>query len=257
MNMRWLMVALAAASAGLCAAASAQSPYQYSQPQLRDDEQISPSQILQPPPPRAASKPSATTAQPKPALAALPPATRATGPAHAVACSGAFAKSSGHLKLATLFGAQNVKYTEVSDDNGGTLMASVLYPDDPKRRLEVVWDDDAARSGTSLVVIDGQSTWIGPKGLRLGLALAALEKINGKPLKLKGFGKNDLAQVSDWNGGALATIPGDCRVGVELKPDPKASADARDALPSDKEFMSGDAAVKAVKPTVGEIVIGY
>jgi hypothetical protein len=106
-------------------------------------------------------------------------------------------------------------------------------------------------------VIEGQSTWIGPKGLRLGMTVVQLEKLNGKPFKLKGFGKNDLGSVSDWDGGAMASLPGDCGVGIDFKPDPKASADARAAVASDMEFLSTDAAIKAVKPTIGEIVIGY
>jgi hypothetical protein len=231
---------------------------------LRDDEQILPSQVVQPPPklptkpvapsPSASAVPDAPPS--KPALAALPPALKPE-PAHAVACSGMFAKNSGHLKLATLLGSQNVDYAEVSGDEDGSLMASVLYPKDPKRRLEVVWDDPTARSGTALIVITGQSTWTAPKGLRLGLSLAALEKLNGKPFKLKGLDKNGRSQVSDWDGGALASLPGDCKVGIFLKPDAKAAADARSALAGDKEFVSNDAAVKAVKPTVGEILLGY
>jgi hypothetical protein len=220
---------------------------------------------MQPPAKKPAAKPAATVqvvpsdtdAPPKPALAALPPASKPAEPAHAVACSGMFAKNSGHLKLATLLGAQNVDFAEVSGDEGGTLMASVLYPKDPKRRLEVVWDDEASRSGTSLIVITGQSTWTAPKGLRLGLSLAAIEKLNGKPFKLKGLDKNGRSQISDWDGGGLASLPGDCKVGIFLKPDPKASADARSALAGDKEFASGDAAVKAVKPVVAEILLGY
>jgi hypothetical protein len=266
MNLRWLWIALAAASVGFAGTAAGQGA-QLEQPQLRDDEQILPSQIVQPPPrlPAKPTKPTGTVqAAPsaqdpphKPALAALPPASKPAEPAHVVACSGMFAKNSGHLKLAVLLGAQNVDYAEVSGDEGGTLMASVLYPKDPKRRLEVVWDDEASRSGTSLIVITGQSTWGAPKGLRLGLPLAALEKLNGKPFKLKGLDKNGRSQVSDWDGGGLASLPGDCKVGIFLKPDAKASADARAALTSDKELASDDAAVKAAKPTVAEILLGY
>jgi hypothetical protein len=264
MNLRWLWIALAAASVGLAGTAAVQGA-QLEQPQLRDDEQILPSQIVQPPPrkqaaPTASAAPNAANppgGASKPTLAALPPAGRAAEPARAVTCSGIFGKNSGHLKLATLFGAQNIDFAEVSGDEGGSLMATVLYPKDPKRRLEVVWDDEASRSGTSLIVITGQSTWTAPKGLRLGLSLAAIEKLNGKPFKLKGLDKNGRSQISDWDGGGLASLPGDCKVGIFLKPDPKASADARSALAGDKEFASGDAAVKAVKPVVAEILLGY
>jgi hypothetical protein len=251
MTMRWMWTACAAGWIGIAGTAVAQRPLQ--QPQLRDDEQILPSQVVEPP-----QEPTAKPGKPaKPALAAVPPAGKPAQPARAVACSGIFGKNSGHLKLATLYGAQNIDFTEVSGDAGGTLMASVLFPNDPKRRLEVLWDDNQSRAGTALIVITDQSTWTAPKGLHLGLPLAALEKLNGKPFKLKGLDKNERSQVSDWNGGALVMLPGGCKLGIWLKADAKASPDARAAMTGDQEFDSSDAAVKAVKPVVGEILLGY
>jgi hypothetical protein len=167
-----------------------------------------------------------------------------------------FAKDSSHVKLAQLVGAINIEYGQVSGSGGSALNASILYGKDPKRRLEVLWQNEAARSDTSLIVITGQSQWRGPKGLKLGLALAALEKINGKPFKLSGFDQPDGSAVIDWNGGALAALPGGCQVGVKLKPDSKATPDALKAA-AGKELMSSDATVRAVKPAIGEIIFGY
>ncbi|HEY4403866.1 MAG TPA: hypothetical protein VGN55_04355 [Xanthobacteraceae bacterium] len=268
----------AAGAALLPTAASAQTGPRASpglqQPYLRDDEQILPSQIVAPPPPvkpkpkaKPAAKPPAV--QPNPnaepddnppapvAVAKPPPPPKPAESGRVVACSGAFAKSSGHLKLAQSYGVHNVDYAEVSGDDGSTLMASVLFPNDPKRRLEVLWDDDVQRSGTRMIVIGGQSTWSAQKGVHLGLPLAALEKLNGKPFKLMGFEKDGMAIVSDWNGGALATLPDGCKVGVQFKPDPKAPAGALSAAGSDQEFASTDPVIRAAKPTVGEIIVAY
>jgi hypothetical protein len=120
----------------------------------------------------------------------------------------------------------------------------------------VLWDNEAARSTTSLIVITGQSTWTGPKGLRLGLTLAALEKLNGKPFKLSGFDQPEGSAVIDWQGGALASLPGGCKVGIKLAADRKAAADVL-AAAAGKEFTSDDAKIRAAKPTVAEIVFGY
>jgi hypothetical protein len=269
----WVGVLLAATAAALPAAAWAQfGPRQspgLQQPSLRDDEQIMPSQIVVPPP----AKPK-TAAKPRPAPPAAPPQSAPSDnnpvaaakpatppkpePARTVACSsGTFAKNSGHLRLAQAFGVHNVDYTEVSGDDGSTLMASVLFPNDPKRRLEVLWDDDIERTGTRMIVIGGQSTWSAQKGLRLGLPLATLEKVNGKPFKLMGFEKGGMAIVSDWNGGALGLLTDGCKVGVQLKPDPKAATAALDAVSGDKEFASSDPAIRAAKPIVGEIIVAY
>ena len=52
-------------------------------------------------------------------------------------------------------------------------------------------------------------------------------------------------------------LPGGCKSGVSLRADPKAAADAVSALPADHEYSSADPAMRAVKPTVSEILIGY
>ena len=83
------------------------------------------------------------------------------------------------------------------------------------------------------------------------------ERLNHKRFKLKGFDKDRIASVSDWDGGALATLAGDCKAGVSLRAAPKTSADAISALPADKEYSSSDSAIRAARPTVSEILIGY
>jgi hypothetical protein len=285
MNHRWLcvlavagMTAVHLTALPVAAWAQASGPRAspgMQQPQLRDDEQIMPSQIVRPPAlpqslpakPKAAARPAAprpapaTVTEPddNPVATARPAApAKPADPARTVACSnGAFAKSSGHLRLAQSFGVHNVEFTEVSGDDGSTLLASVLFPNDPKRRLEVLWDDDAQRSGTRMIVIAGQSTWSAQKGVHLGLPLAALEKLNGKPFKLMGFEKGGMAIVSDWNGGALDLLTDGCKVGIQLKPDPKTSPDTLGTANSDKEFASNDPAIRAAKPTIGEIIVAY
>jgi hypothetical protein len=199
------------------------------------------------PPPADAAPPAA-----RPKLAATPPAAAS----HAVACAGAFAKNSSHLKLAQAYGPLNLTFTEVDGPQNSKIMASVLYPKDPKRHLEVWWTNEAARSDTALIVINGQSTWTGPKGLHLGLPIAALEKLNGKPFQLAGFDQDNAGAALDWQGGALDKIPGGCKVSVRVVPDPKATEDARKAA-AGKTLMSNDAVVRAVQPKIAEIIIGY
>jgi len=211
------------------------------------------------PPPPVVNLPVEPDGQPPPADAApAAPAARAkaAAPSHTVACSGAFAKNSSHLRLAQIFGPQNLTFTEVDGPQNSKLPASVLYPKDPKRHLEVLWNNEAARSDTSLVVINGQSAWTGPKGLRLGLPLAALEKLNGKPFQVAGFDQDNAGTVLDWQGGALDKVPGGCKVGIKLTPDPKASEDAKGAA-AGKTLTSNDAVVRAVNPKIAEIIVGY
>jgi hypothetical protein len=183
-----------------------------------------------------------------------PPAASATP--HAVACSESFGKDSSHLKLAMSFGFRNVTATNVEAKDGTKVAASVIFPDDPQQRLEVWWKD-ATSSGTHLIVITGQSDWTAPGGLRLGLTLAELEKLNHKSFKLSGFDKDGIAAISDWGGGELASLAGGCNAGLSLRADPKVSAKIIGALSPNKEYASSSPQTRATNPTVSEILIGY
>jgi hypothetical protein len=249
-------------------------------PDLDADDQLAPSQMKQPMPAAVAEptgpashKPAhpvmhaaATAAAPdaaapvaaKPVAAARPtPARAASASARVVTCIGAFSKDSSHLRLAMTYDSKNIAFTEVEANGGSKVPASVLFPNDPKQRLEVWWSNPASRSDTYLIDIHGKSIWSGPDGMKLGLTLEQLEKLNHKPFKLKGFDKDGTATVSDWDGGTLATLPGGCKSGVSLRADPKVSADIVSALAADHEFSSTDPAIRAAKPTVSEILIGY
>jgi len=181
-----------------------------------------------------------------PALALLagPLSAQQRTPTTMVACSGTFAKDSSHLELTTAFNSKNVTFADVEAADGTKVPASILFPNDPKRRLEVWWSDPTHRSDIHLIVIGGRS-------------LEQVEKINHKPFKLKGFDKDRIATVSDWDGGALATLAGDCNAGLSLRT-PIFSAEAlASAFSADREYSSSDPAIRAAKPTVSEILIGY
>jgi hypothetical protein len=170
-----------------------------------------------------------------------------------VECSGPFARDSGMLALAMTFDARNMVFTHETVPGGGEADVTVLYPNDPRRRLEVWWSNPN-RTGTYLIDIAGKSIWTGPHGLRLGLTLEQLEKLNRKPFKVKGFGQDDVASVSSWDGGALASLEGGCKAGVSVHSNASAAASE---LPAKDEYSSDDPAMRALKPTVSEILIGY
>lgn len=206
--------------------------------------------------PRAKTPPAAAppAAQAKPPLrpavspkTAPKPARAAT--TYAVTCNGVFAKDTNHLKLAVKYDSRNIAYTDVEGPGHTRLKATVLFPRDPKHRLEVLWNDEATRSNIQVISINGQSSWTAPKGLKLGLSLSALQKLNGRPFKLSAFGPERNASVLDWQGGALAALPGGCKVGVQL-------VAANSSAPA-KELLSSDAALTTVTANVAEILVGY
>jgi hypothetical protein len=226
-------------------------PPRSSQSSPRTNPQTAPPSPAQPAAPRRQAAPAATDddAAPKPA----PPKPAA----NVIACSGVFAKDSTHLKLAIKYDSRNIAFGDVDGPDGSKIKASIVFPSDPRRRLEVLWNNEASRSDTSIIAINGKSQWTAPKGLKLGMPLAAIEKLNGKPFKVGAFGADGSASVLGWEGGALSSLPGGCKVGLRLAADSNAPADARNAVTGDKQFLSNDASVRAVKPSVSEILIGY
>ncbi|MEI8150082.1 MAG: hypothetical protein WCG92_00590 [Hyphomicrobiales bacterium] len=251
-----LATALVIAIPGL---ALAQAPVQDRGP----DPPKSPQAERAPAPPAPAAQPAPKRAPVQAKVAPdpedpLPPEKKPPpAPANVIACNGVFAKESTHIKLAMKYDSRNITYGQVDGPEGSKIPGSILFPNDPKRRLEVLWAQEAGRSGTSVIAINGKSQWSAPKGMKLGMPLAALEKANGRPFKVSGFDTDGSAGVSGWEGGALSNIPGGCKMGMRLIADPKASPDARSAAAGEKEFLSNDEAVRALKPTVVEILIGY
>ncbi|MGZ5003561.1 MAG: hypothetical protein ACXWBM_10250, partial [Chthoniobacterales bacterium] len=104
-----------------------------------------------------------------------------------------------------------------------------------------------------LIVINGQSTWVAPDGLKLGLPIAAIEKINKKPFKMKAFSGENGGLVTDWNGGTLVSLPGGCKVSVRFAP----GAAPPGELAGDKEIQSNNPALKTAAPKAAEIILGY
>jgi hypothetical protein len=234
--------------------ASAQQQPWPGAPGVGADDELSPRQMQQPPAAQGGQSRPRPTQAAAPAARPAQPAPRATG--HTIACAGVFAHDSNHLKLAMAFETRNLTFTQVDGPDGSKLNASVVFPNDPKRRLEVLWKNDATRSATSLIVIGGQSQWVAPKGAHLGMPIAALEKANGKPFKLTGLDQPNGGSVLDWDGGAMDALPGGCKVGMRLAPDPKTGEAGRAAFVG-KELVSNDAALKAAKLGIVEIILGY
>lgn len=259
MRYRLLMFSLTAAFAMAAAASAQQWPdppppapkakQKAKQPPIDDTQELSPAQIER-------AKKFDTFDDPDMPKAVKRKEAAKPAPPRQVACSGAFAADSSQVRLAQVYGQQNVVFDSVEGPKNTKLAASVLFPKDPTRRLEVLWNNETTRTGTRVIVINGRSGWTAPRGAKLGMPLPALEKINGKPFKLTGFGA-DGSNVADWQGGALTSLPGGCKMGMRLVADPRAPQDALAQVAQAKELQSSDPGVRAVRPAVAEILIGY
>jgi hypothetical protein len=252
----WALVAAVAAPAAAQQwpdppppAQSKQKPKAKAKAPPDDVEELTPAQI------RRAQEADPRPGSPKDMPQAVKRPSRGAQPRQ-IDCRGAFARDSSHIRLAQIFGPNNVTFTDVDGPDNSKIQASVLFPRDPARRLEMLWNNTASRSGTQVIAINGKSAWVGPRGIKLGTQLTAVEKLNGKPFTLTAFGA-DGSSAADWQDGALLKLQGGCKIGMRFVADPRAPQEAREQLAASKELLSNDANVRALRPTVAEILIGY
>jgi hypothetical protein len=145
-------------------------------------------------------------------------------------------------RLETLYGPEGTEFAGL-----------VLWPEDPARRLEVVFAEEGQRTVSSIGLGQG-STWR-LSGLALGDALVRANAANGKPFKLWGFGWDYGGYVSDLAGGNLAELPGGCRVSARLGL--REDAEVPDALMGDKELSSDDPRLEAAAVTIVELLLVF
>jgi hypothetical protein len=183
-------------------------------------------------------------------------AERAT-PTRVLKCEGPFGRNATHADLVKAFGSSNVVYRDVEGVDVQPIKASVVYPNDPKAKLQVIWSDEKARRGPTVMVKD-QSAWAAANGIRIGSTLAEVEKLNGKPFKLSGFDWDYGGHVRDWQGGALAKLqPGGCILAVEFVHPEDAPEENLAKVTGDLDILSDSADLRAVEPYVGLWLISY
>ena len=196
-------------------------------------------------------------------LAAGAPTAMAEGPAKSdtsdrLTCTGPFGRDASHASIAEIVGKENVIFTKVDGAEGEKVPATVLFPKNTQRRIELIWADEKKRKGLANLSLSPGSVWIAPNGVKIGMSLAEVEKLNGRPFTLSGFDWDYGGYVTDWKGGALdAAIPGGCRVQVRFTVPEGAPEAAASKVSGDQEIPSSDKNMRAVKPIVGSLGFGF
>lgn len=190
-------------------------------------------------------------------LALGPLTARAETPTPVLSCTGPLGADSSHAKLVAAFGKENVVWTQVDGAEGEKIGSTVLFPKDPKRRIELFWADDAKRAGLTAARPGRKNPSAAPNGVRPGMGVAEVETLNGKPFLLSGFGWDYGGSVTDWKGGALEKpAPGGCTVQVRFGL-PESVDVVAAKVAGDQEFASDDKRIRAAQPTVESIALGW
>jgi len=112
--------------------------------------------------------------------------------------------------LDALFGKENVREQNL-DISEGPEVATVVFPGDQSAALAVTWD----REQVSTIHIcfrteTGPCRWRTASGIRIGLSMRELEKLNEKPFQVAGYGFDGPGAVTSWRHGQLEEDPAVC-----------------------------------------------
>ncbi|HEX5008242.1 MAG TPA: hypothetical protein VFV70_14090 [Hyphomonadaceae bacterium] len=167
-------------------------------------------------------------------------------PSLVIGCMAPFTPTTTRADLAAAFGESNVTQQTVPGPEGTQVIATVIYPNDSKRRAEVTFADAAAGTGLTGVTVDRDATeWSGPNGLKVGDPIESVERSNGGGFTVYGFDWDYGGLVADWKGGQLGSQAPNCRTVARFE----RTANLEDAKASgEKTHASNSKAMTAAAP---------
>jgi hypothetical protein len=131
---------------------------------------------------------------------------------------------------------------------------ALLFPNDADSQLEIYWQH--APEERMLVRVRAPSKWH-YGNIRLGSHLKSVERINGKPFDISGWGWDYGGSVISWRDGELATgtlCLVRARFSLSTDKGLRHQRDIRQVM-GDKKFSSGHPAMQRLNPQVNEITL--
>lgn len=174
---------------------------------------------------------------------------------------GPLTAETGEADLRRLFGSVVVKSDSIHLGEGEYRPGTVLYPDDSLRQVEITWQDTIERRRPWRATVRGRrSVWHVDGQITLGTTLQELQRLNGKPFNMSGYGWDYGGRVIDWNGGVLDTTlhRNGYRIGFSLDTDSAGQeTKARSQISGDHPYSSSLPALQELNPSVWEIFLDF
>ena len=140
------------------------------------------------------------------------------------------------------YGKENLKLQKIPGAEGEEIDGAKLFAD-TDRELEIVWDPDNDKKQVVFDIRVMGKDWKFDNGLKSGMTVEEIEKINGKPFKIAGF-EWDYGGYANFEGGKLAG-----KVSIRFSP---TTENVPEYLMGDKQLSSTDKKLRAAKPLVDE-----
>lgn len=178
-------------------------------------------------------------------------------PRYEIACRGQFGPKATHADLVKAYGAKNVTFEDVNRAEGDTAKATVIFPKDPKLRLEIEWFDEQKRARPSVITVFGENNrWTGPLGVKNGMTIQEIEKIAGKPFRINGFAF-DVAGKGHFEGTKLEKLPGGCAFDAHFEIEGGQPPEHLKRFIGEVEIPSDDRDLLTLKPRLWIFTLSY
>lgn len=180
------------------------------------------------------------------ALASIPFEQPVTGkpavaPARtAITCTWPVSANDSATSIRRRFGRQ-ARVAQIGTGEGEEEPGIVLFPNDPRRRMEVLFWNQGMRSPRQVHFSGDDAPW-SVAGIRMGDTLASLRQRNGQPISLQQFEADYGGMVHNFGGGYFAKALGRCWPSMYVTP---TYADDASRLP---DSLSGDGIVTSDHP---------
>ncbi len=166
-------------------------------------------------------------------------------------------------QLKEVYGEQNVAWDTIWGGEGEFTMGTVLYAGTPDN-VVVEWENPDKKEKVIALIHECQynmeadrhdlkSRWLTRSGVKLGMSLTDLVKINEKDFTFYGLGWDYGGGVINWNGGNLSKYNIFVTLGIDDMPDDKRKS--FDKICGDSEFKSDNPDARNLNPLVFEIIL--
>lgn len=169
---------------------------------------------------------------------------------------GLITPNTSRAELEKLYGASNVLDQEIHVAEGFFEKGTVLFPNQPSKKLEIFWQDPKTMEKPATIRITQAEdklipVWQLDNGIQIGTDLIAVQNLNKKPFKLYGFSWDYGGTVSSFNGGEL-----DKQKGFSLVFNPSNYENKLvEKVIGDSEFSSDLPAMRKLNPQVVQMTI--
>lgn len=168
-----------------------------------------------------------------------------------------------HASMVERFGADQVVKGDISVGEGEILTGTILFGDDPERRLEILWWEPEQMSGPQSVTFSGAPSrwWVAP-GLTTGVALDSVVAMNGGPFTLLGLEWDYSGTIVDWKGGRFDALDRE-ETDFIVRLSPSQEAEERvgrkkiESVLGDVDFSSDNPVMAELNPVVYSISLSF